>query len=84
MRRISRTPRSTQQHGDVTAIDRSYPYTDKKYVDRRGHAVVEWWVIHGLGHTYPNGDTRSTYTDPKGPDITAGAWRFFTATSRTR
>jgi poly(hydroxyalkanoate) depolymerase family esterase len=57
----------------------SYPYTVKQYADRGGRTVVEWWVIHGLGHNYPNGDYASTFTDPVGPDITTAAWRFFTA-----
>jgi poly(hydroxyalkanoate) depolymerase family esterase len=53
----------------------SYPYT----VDHYGGGVVDWWQIHGLNHSYPNGDTRSTFTDPAGPDITQAAWNFFTA-----
>ena len=54
----------------------SYPYTVKRY-GQPGRTVVEWWVIHGLGHNYPNGDYRATFTDPVGPDITTAAWRFF-------
>jgi poly(3-hydroxybutyrate) depolymerase len=57
----------------------SYPYTVKRYADRTRRTAVEWWVIHGLEHNYPNGDYRSTFTDPVGPDITRAAWDFFTA-----
>ena len=53
----------------------SYPYT----VDHYGGGVVDFWTIHGLNHDYPYGDTRSTFTDPAGPDITRAAWEFFEA-----
>jgi poly(hydroxyalkanoate) depolymerase family esterase len=53
----------------------SYPYT----VDHYGGGIVDFWTIHGLNHDYPNGDYRSTFTDPAGPDITGAAWEFFEA-----
>jgi poly(3-hydroxybutyrate) depolymerase len=55
----------------------SYPYT----VDHYGGGVVDFWTIHGLNHDYPYGDTRSTFTDPAGPDITRAAWDFFATTA---
>lgn len=57
----------------------SYPYTVKRYADKTRRTAVEWWLIHGLEHNYPNGDYRSTFTDPAGPDITRAAWDFFSA-----
>jgi poly(hydroxyalkanoate) depolymerase family esterase len=57
----------------------SYPYTVDHYDDATGRAVVDRWLIHGLNHDYPNGDYRSTFTDPAGPDITTAAWNFFVA-----
>lgn len=54
---------------------KSYPYTVEHY----GGGVVDWWLIHGLNHDYPNGDYRSTFTDPAGPNITRAAWDFFEA-----
>jgi poly(hydroxyalkanoate) depolymerase family esterase len=59
----------------------SYPYRVDHYADAAGTNVVDWWLIHGLNHDYPNGDYRSTFTDPVGPDITRAAWDFFTAHS---
>jgi poly(3-hydroxybutyrate) depolymerase len=56
----------------------SYPYLIKRYA-KAGRTVVEWWVIHGMNHDYPNGDYGSTFTDPAGPDITSAAWRFFSS-----
>lgn len=52
----------------------SYPYTVEHYEG------VDWWLIHGLNHDYPDGDYRSTFTDPAGPSITRAAWDFFTTT----
>jgi poly(hydroxyalkanoate) depolymerase family esterase len=57
----------------------SYPYTVEHYADSTGVTLVDWWRIEGLNHGYPNGDYRSTFTDPAGPDITRAAWDFFTA-----
>ena len=55
-----------------------YPTTVRRY-DSGGRTVVEAWVIHGLSHNYSGGDMAGTFTDPYGPDITAGAWSFFTS-----
>ena len=58
----------------------SYPYTVDRYSFADGsRVVVEHWTIHGLTHTYPGGDPKSTFTDPTGPDITRAAWGFFAA-----
>jgi poly(3-hydroxybutyrate) depolymerase len=54
----------------------SYPYTVKRWT-KAGRTQVEWWVVHGLNHDYPNGDYSSTFTDPAGPDVTSAMWRFF-------
>ncbi|HUQ39374.1 MAG TPA: PHB depolymerase family esterase [Acidimicrobiales bacterium] len=56
---------------------KSYPYTVDRYAGARGCPVVQSWVIHGLGHDYPGGDPRGSFTDPIGPDVTAGAWDYF-------
>lgn len=58
----------------------SYPYTVKRW-DRGGHTQVEWWVVHGLNHDYPDGDYASSFTDPAGPDVTTAAWKFFSSSS---
>jgi poly(3-hydroxybutyrate) depolymerase len=47
------------------------------YVDAEGRPLVEHWVVHGLGHAYPNGNTNANWTDPLGPDITTAAYEFF-------
>ncbi|MGH3442800.1 MAG: extracellular catalytic domain type 1 short-chain-length polyhydroxyalkanoate depolymerase [Nitriliruptorales bacterium] len=61
----------------------TYPTSVQTYVDARGCSLVELWLVHGLGHGYPGGDPEGTFTDPHGPDGTAGAWDFFTRHPRT-
>ena len=61
---------------------KTYPHSVARHLVRRGCAVVENWVIHGLSHNYPAGDPRGTFTDPIGPDITSAAYDFFTRHTR--
>jgi poly(3-hydroxybutyrate) depolymerase len=63
--------------GGVAGFKGSYPYSVFTYRDRAGHSVVEFFLIHGLGHDYPGGDPKGTFTDPLGPDITSAAYSFF-------
>jgi poly(hydroxyalkanoate) depolymerase family esterase len=65
--------------GGVVGFQHSYPYTVAHYVDHTGAPLIEFWIIHGETHAYSGGDPRGSYTDPLGPDITAGAWAFFKA-----
>lgn len=64
--------------GALLGEDATYPTTVQTYVDARGCSLVELWIVHGMGHGYPGGDPEGTFTDPHGPDGTAGAWDFFT------
>jgi hypothetical protein len=57
----------------------SYPYTIRSYAGGGHDRLIEFWTIHGLGHNYPNGDTRATFTDPFGPDVNEPAYDFFMA-----
>lgn len=63
--------------GGAAGFKDSYPYSVLHYVDAKGRALVDHWVIHGLGHAYPNGNTTANWTDPLGPDVTTAAYSFF-------
>jgi poly(hydroxyalkanoate) depolymerase family esterase len=60
----------------------SYPYTDLRYDDARGRAVVEVWLIHGANHAITGGDPRGTFVDPVGPDFGPAMYAFFAAHPR--
>lgn len=63
--------------GGAVGLTGSYPYTVSTYATANGAVAVEHWLIHGLNHAYPGGDTRGTFVDPLGPDLTNGMLDFF-------
>jgi poly(3-hydroxybutyrate) depolymerase len=54
--------------GGVTSNDRGAIHT--LYRDRRGEAVLETWLVSGLGHAWSGGDPRGTHAWPVGPRAT--------------
>lgn len=52
----------------------AYPYSVEHHADAAGCDVVDFWIIHGLGHDYPGGDPAGTFTDPAGPDVTTASY----------
>jgi poly(hydroxyalkanoate) depolymerase family esterase len=63
--------------GGVIGFQKGYPYTVAHYDDAHGCDVLDFWLIHGMEHAYPNAPGDGPYTDPLGPDITQAAWQFF-------
>jgi poly(hydroxyalkanoate) depolymerase family esterase len=74
---VTRVPAQTEAHD--AAAGNGYAYTVERYLDALGCAVVEYTLVNGMGHAYPSGDPAGSYTDPRGPDVTAAAWAFFAA-----
>jgi poly(3-hydroxybutyrate) depolymerase len=52
----------------------AYPYSIEHHADAAGCDVVDFWILHGLGHDYPGGDPAGTFTDPAGPDVTTASY----------
>ncbi|HZP13407.1 MAG TPA: PHB depolymerase family esterase [Nevskiaceae bacterium] len=68
--------------GAALGLDQ-YPYTIAHYVDASGAPLIDFWIIHGLGHTYPGGSRNGNFTDPIGPSATIATWEFFKAHPRS-
>jgi poly(hydroxyalkanoate) depolymerase family esterase len=42
-------------------------------------ALLELYVVHGLGHAWSGGSSAGSFTDPSGPDASEMMWQFFAA-----
>lgn len=58
---------------------KGYPYTIEHYVDAAGAPLLDFWIIHGLMHSYVGGDPAVPFSDPIGPNITQASYDFFMA-----
>jgi poly(3-hydroxybutyrate) depolymerase len=56
-----------------------YPYTVEHYANGDGGSLIDFWLIHGLGHAYPAGPADTDFTDTHGPWISAAMYDFFVA-----
>lgn len=64
-------------------VPEGHAYTCATRHDASGQPILEKWQIHGAGHAWSGGDSRGSYTDPKGPDASKEMLRFFLAHPKT-
>ena len=62
---------------DTDRIQGRHAYTRKRWHDKSGKVIVEYWLVHGAGHAWFGGNPRGSHTDPKGPDASKEILRFF-------
>jgi poly(hydroxyalkanoate) depolymerase family esterase len=64
---------------DASHVERSaggLSYSVRRWHASSGLAVVEFWLVAGLGHAWSGGAAASSYTEARGPSATEGMYRF--------
>ncbi|MGM8898334.1 MULTISPECIES: extracellular catalytic domain type 1 short-chain-length polyhydroxyalkanoate depolymerase [unclassified Psychrobacter] len=66
---------TTHQHKQCS--EQNCRSTQLEIRDSKGVSQLEYWKIHGAGHSWAGGNSAGSYTDPKGPDASKEMLRFF-------
>ncbi|MFZ3582012.1 alpha/beta hydrolase family esterase [Loktanella sp. DJP18] len=76
---VSRTGQTIETEATGTTNGRGWHL--RTSADMKSRAVLEHWVVDGLGHAWSGGQPGGSYTDAKGPDASAEMLRFFFETT---
>ncbi|WP_386082843.1 alpha/beta hydrolase family esterase [Vreelandella sp. F11] len=71
------TSRQTGATVEKGKVANGHGYTCTTYHNAKSEPHLEQWRVHGAGHAWSGGNTKGSYTDPKGPDATKEMLRFF-------
>jgi poly(hydroxyalkanoate) depolymerase family esterase len=63
-------------HKAQSAVPGGYSYLTEVYEDASAAALLEAWMVSGMGHAWPGGTGGLPYADSKGPDATSEIYRF--------
>jgi poly(hydroxyalkanoate) depolymerase family esterase len=66
--------RVTVERGQVPG---GHAYTRSIHHDPHGHAIMEKWIVHQMGHAWSGGSPSGWHTDPQGPNASMEMVRFF-------
>jgi poly(3-hydroxybutyrate) depolymerase len=70
--RVTRHRTTNGRHGGRS-------YTATHWYTARGHKVLEYWQVDGLGHAWSGGASGGSYSDPRGPRATTAMWHFLSS-----
>lgn len=68
---------SLRKGAEESNVWNDYHWTRTSYVDRSGRVMIEEMTVKELGHAWSGGSKTGTFTDERGPDVTADVVRFF-------
>ena len=54
-----------------------HTYTVRDYADGQGNELIQFWVVHGMGHAWSGGCDCEAYADTNGPNESAAMYAFF-------
>jgi poly(hydroxyalkanoate) depolymerase family esterase len=75
----------SRPHASYTArASGGLSYSVRSWNDDANRPVVQYWSVTGLGHAWSGGAQAGSYTDPRGPDVTAAMGDFFARCSLDR